>query len=48
MNRINADISQIDKYLDLIDKPFGIILYGEIMNLTESKILEKEKKQSII
>lgn len=41
MNRINADISQIDKYLDLIDKPFGIILYGEIMNLTESKILEK-------
>ncbi len=41
MNRINADIIQIDKYLDLIDKPFGIILYGEIINLTDSKILEK-------
>lgn len=41
LERIESDINQIIKYLDLIVQPFGIILLGEILNLLESKILEK-------
>lgn len=39
--KVNKDINEIDRYLDIIEKPYGIILYGEVINLTESKILEK-------
>lgn len=39
--RIEQDIQELDRYLDIVNKPYGIILYGEVMNLTESKILEK-------
>ena len=27
--------------MEIIEKPYGIILYGEVINLTESKILDK-------
>lgn len=39
--RIQKDMDELDRYLELIDKPYGILLYGEIINLTDSKILEK-------
>jgi len=39
--KINNDITEIDRYLEIIVKPYGIILYGEVLNLTESKLLEK-------
>ncbi len=39
--RIEKDIQELDRYLDIVNKPYGIILYGEVINLTESKILEK-------
>jgi hypothetical protein len=39
--KVNSDIEEIDRYLEIIEKPYGIILYGEIINLSESKLLEK-------
>ena len=39
--RVQNDLNELDKYLVLIDKPYGILLYGEVMNITNSKILEK-------
>eukprot|EP00340_Litonotus_pictus_P008916 CAMPEP_0170517468 /NCGR_PEP_ID=MMETSP0209-20121228/3448_1 /TAXON_ID=665100 ORGANISM="Litonotus pictus, Strain P1" /NCGR_SAMPLE_ID=MMETSP0209 /ASSEMBLY_ACC=CAM_ASM_000301 /LENGTH=498 /DNA_ID=CAMNT_0010802723 /DNA_START=134 /DNA_END=1630 /DNA_ORIENTATION=+ len=39
--KVNSDIDEIDRYLEIIEKPYGIILYGEVINLAESKILEK-------
>jgi hypothetical protein len=39
--RIESDIQELDRYLDIVNKPYGIIVYGEVLNLTESKILEK-------
>lgn len=41
MSRIDKDLTELEKYIELIEKPYGIILYGEIMNLVESKLLEK-------
>lgn len=39
--RVKKDLNELEKYIVLIDKPFGILLYGEIINITNSKILEK-------
>lgn len=39
--RVERDIDELDRYLEIVNKPYGIILYGEVINLTESKILEK-------
>lgn len=40
-SKVKKDIEEIDRYLEIIEKPYGLILYGEIINLTDSKILEK-------
>ena len=40
---LGKDIEEINKYLNLVEKPFGIILYGEVINLLENKLLYKSE-----
>jgi len=39
--RIQMDIEEVDRYLLIIEKPFGIILSGEVINLISSDLLNK-------
>lgn len=39
--KIQQDMNQLDNYLALLNKPYGIITYGKIIEITDSKILEK-------
>lgn len=34
-------INELERYIGMIEKPYGIVLYGEVINLTESRILSK-------
>lgn len=38
---LQNDISELNRYYDLFEKPFGIILYGEVESITEKRILER-------
>ena len=42
MERLNADIQEINKYLDLFNKPYGLILYGEILEVLNKKVFDEK------
>jgi len=42
LERLNADIQEINKYLDLFNKPYGLILYGEILEVLNRKVFDEK------
>ena len=47
LDSANKESQEVSKYLNLLDQPFGIIIYGEIDNIFTNDILEipKEKQE---
>lgn len=43
INRLQEDIDELDKYQDLFQKPFGIIVAGEINGIIEKRMFEKSE-----
>jgi hypothetical protein len=41
LRQLEDDIQELNRYFELFQKPFGIILYGEIDNIIEKKILDR-------
>jgi hypothetical protein len=41
--RLQEDIEELNRYFELFEKPFGIILYGEIESILDKRILEKSE-----
>jgi hypothetical protein len=41
--RLQEDIHELNRYFELFNKPFGIILYGEIEGIIEKRILERSE-----
>lgn len=41
ISSLQADISELNRYYDLFEKPFGILLYGEIESILDKRILER-------
>lgn len=43
LNKVKADIDEINRYLELVEKPYGLLLYRDIEALIEkNKELDKE------
>jgi hypothetical protein len=43
IQRLQEDITELNRYFELFQKPFGIILYGEIDNILDKKVLERSE-----
>jgi hypothetical protein len=43
IKRLKEDINELNKYSNLINQPFGIILAGEINNIIEKRVFEKSE-----
>lgn len=43
INRLQEDITELNKYFDLFEKPFGILLYGEVNTIMDRRILQRSE-----
>jgi hypothetical protein len=43
IKRLQEDITELNKYFDLFEKPFGILLYGEINSIIDRRILQRSE-----
>ena len=43
IKRLNEDIVELNKYIQLFNEPFGIILAGEINSIIEKRVFEKSE-----
>lgn len=43
LKRLQEDIDELNKYFEIFDKPFGILIYGEVENIFKSNILERSE-----
>ena len=43
IKRLNEDIIELNKYIQLFNEPFGIILAGEINSIIEKRVFEKSE-----
>jgi Ca2+-dependent lipid-binding protein len=41
IQRLQEDITQLNKYFELFEKPFGILIYGEIDSILDRRILQR-------
>lgn len=42
INKLNADMLEINKYLEMFNKPYGLILYAEILDVLNKKVFEDQ------
>ena len=43
MTRLQEDINELNRLFELFSKPFGIIIYGEVLPILEKKLLERSE-----
>jgi hypothetical protein len=39
---LNEDILEINKYLEMFNKPYGLILYAEILEILNKKVFDDQ------
>jgi hypothetical protein len=44
IEHLEDDFQEINRLLDLLDKPFGLLVYGEINNILDKRILERSEE----
>ena len=42
LKRLNEDIQEIHRYLDMFNKPYGLILYAEILEILNKKVFDDQ------
>jgi hypothetical protein len=42
LNKLNEDIVEINKYLEMFNKPYGLILYAEILEILNKKVFDDQ------
>lgn len=42
LKRLNEDIQEIGKYLEMFNKPYGLILYAEILDILNKKVFDDQ------
>ena len=42
LKKLNDDINEINKYLELFNKPYGLVLYAEIFEVLNKKVFDDE------
>lgn len=44
LEKLNSDIQEINRYLELFNKPYGLIYYAEILEVLNKKVFEEQEE----